>query len=143
MMSGRSFLKLLSKMRKISLAQRLNSSQSDRGAPSNSQMMGMGYGLQMSRAKSLLPDSVTLFNRSFITSRMKGRKASALRGEKAGATKRRRRTWVSPSADSMDSRRRARNSGVMSGFNSTMRPTALCQRLSRNMATTSSYLRMV
>jgi hypothetical protein len=60
-------------------------------------------------------------------------------GENAGATSRRRRTWVSPSADRIDSRRRILNSGVASADISTTSGTALCQRLSRSTATTSSY----
>ena len=39
----------------MSLAQRLNSCQSCFGAPSSSQMIGIGYGSQMSAAKSARP----------------------------------------------------------------------------------------
>ena len=51
-MIGRSSCRLPLKMRSMSSAQRLNSFQSSFGAPSSSQMIGIGYGSQMSTAMS-------------------------------------------------------------------------------------------
>ena len=79
-----------------------NSCQSSFGAPSSSQMIGIGYGSQMSAAMSARPavgDVVDEPARS--TSRMNGRSRSAARGENAGATSRRSRVCTSPSADRM------------------------------------------
>ena len=89
-------------MRKTSSAQRENDCQSSRGAPSNSQMIGIGYGSQMSTAMSARPVAATGSINSLTTSRMNGRSRSALRGENALATRRRRRVWTSPSAARID-----------------------------------------
>ncbi|CAB4664191.1 unannotated protein [freshwater metagenome] len=80
------------KINKISVARRLNSFQSSFGAPSSSQIMGMGYGSQMSRTTSARPDAMNGSRSELTVSRMNGRRRSALRGENAGATSRRKRT---------------------------------------------------
>ncbi len=125
-------------MRSTSAAHRLNSFQSSFGAPSSSQMMGIGYGSQMSTAKSARPDGATASTNPPITSRMNGRNRSAARGENALPTSRRSRVCSSPSADRIDVRRRARYSSSVTPYSSMILDVALCHRLSRNIATTSS-----
>ena len=94
-------------MRSMSSAQRLKSFQSSFGAPSSSQMIGIGYGSQMSTAMSARPSAATASTSPSMTSRMNGRRRSAARGENAGPTSRRSRVCSSPSADRIDVRRRA------------------------------------
>ena len=130
------------KIRNTSSAQRLNNCQSFFGAPSNSQMIGIGYGSQMSVARSHLPFLATGSMSEFMTSRINGRRRSAARGENDGATKRRSRVCTSPSADKIDSRRRSLRRGSLTPKASAARAAALCQRLSRKMATQSSYLKI-
>ena len=96
------------KISKISVASRLKSFQSSFGAPNNSQIMGMGYGSQMSRTTSAFPDAVNGSRSELTVSRMNGRSRSALRGENAGATSRRKRTCTSPSAFKIETWRRPR-----------------------------------
>ena len=125
-------------MRSTSVAQRLNCFQSSFGAPSSSQMIGIGYGSQMSTATSARPVGATASTSSSTTSRMNGRSRSAARGENALPTRRRSRVCSSPSADRIDVRRRARYSGSVMPDISMIFDVALCQRLSRSIATTSS-----
>jgi hypothetical protein len=69
---------------------------------------------------------------------MNGRNRSAARGEKAWPTMRRSRVCSSPSAERIDVRCRSRYFGsVIPDISSTF-DAALCQRLSRSIATTSS-----
>ena len=76
-MIGRSSCRLPLKIRSTSDAQRLNSCQSSFGAPSSSQMIGIGYGSQMSTAMSDRPVGATGSTSEFTTSRMNGRRRSA------------------------------------------------------------------
>ena len=73
-----------------------------------------------------------------MTERMNGRSRSAARGENALPTSRRSRVCSSPSADRIDVRRRARYTGSVMPDISMICDVALCQRLSRSIATTSS-----
>ena len=125
-------------MRSTSVAHTLNFCQSAFGAPSNSQMIGIGYGSHTSRTNSVLPDFVDGSIRPLMTSRMKGRNRSALRGENACATSLRNLTWVSPSAFRMLTRRRARNFSSVTPASCAANPTALCHRLSRRTLVTVS-----
>ena len=122
------------KISRMSPAQRLNNCQSFFGAPSSSQMIGIGYGSQMSVAKSARPAAATLSTSPPMTSRMNGRRRSAARGENAGATRRRRRVCMSPSADRMLTCCRSRKSVLVMPISSGIRLTALCHRLSRRIA---------
>ena len=137
-MTGMSSWRLPLKMRSTSVAHRLNSFQSSFGAPRSSQMIGIGYGSQMSTAMSARPRGATSSTSPSTTSRMNGRSRSAARGEKARPTSRRNRVCSSPSADRIEVRRRARYCGSVMPDISMIRDVALCQRLSRSMATTSS-----
>ena len=128
----------IEKISRMSLATRLKNCQSSLGAPSSSQMIGIGYGSQMSTAMSARPAGATASTSPSTTSRMNGRSRSAARGENAGPTRRRRRVCTSPSADRMLTRWRSRNCWSVTPNSSGSRPAALCQRLSRRMATVSS-----
>ncbi len=125
-------------MRSTSSAHRLNSFQSSFGAPSSSQMIGIGYGSQMSMAKSARPVGATASTSPPITSRMNGRRRSAARGENALPTSRRSRVCSSPSADRIDVRWRDRYCSSVIPDISRIFDVALCHRLSRSIATTSS-----
>ena len=138
-MSGRSSTTLLLKMRKMSVAQAENSFQSWGGAPSSSQMIGIGYGSQTSATRSHSPLAATRSKSSSTTARMVGRSRLAEAGVKAGATRRRRRAWLSPSMVRIDwppglaPTRCRRGSGWRWIIES-----AEWKRLSRRMAVTSA-----
>ena len=101
-------------------------------------MIGIGYGSQMSTAMSARPVGATASTSPSITSRMNGRSRSAARGENALPTRRRSRVCSSPSADRIDVRCRARYCGSVMPCISMIFDAALCHRLSRSIATTSS-----
>ena len=126
------------KISKISEARRLKSLQSSFGAPNNSQIMGMGYGSQMSLTTSALPEAVNGLRSEFTVSRMKGRSRSALRGENAGATRRRKRTWTSPSAFKIETWRRPRKASSVIPCSCAIMPVAECHLLSRRIPMTDS-----
>src|SRR5689334_17955474 len=89
-------------MRKMSVAQLENSFQSSFGAPSSSQMIGIGYGSHTSSTNSQRPVAATLSTSPLMTSRMNGRSRSADFGVNAGAASRRRRAWFGPSIVRID-----------------------------------------
>ena len=125
-------------MRSTSVAQRLNSFQSSFGAPSSSQMIGIGYGSQMSTATSARPvrgDGVD-------------EPADDLAHERpqpVGGPRRERLADEPPQPRVLVAlRRQDRRAPPLEVLRvgdpriSMIRDVALCQRLSRSIATTSS-----
>ncbi len=92
----------LLKIRKMFVAQSEKSFQSSFGAPSSSQMIGIGYGSQRSATSSQEPRSAKVSTSPFTTSRMNGRRRSVARGVKAGEARRRNRVCSGPSIDRIE-----------------------------------------
>ena len=126
------------KTRKMSVAQAEKSFQSSFGAPSSSQMIGIGYGSQMSPTNSHVPDASTSSISCDTTWRMNGRSRSAALGVKAGATRRRSREWASPSRPRIDRCWRAERSSSLTPDIAGSIDSAEWNRRSRRIATTSS-----
>ena len=103
--AGRSSARFWLKIRKISVAQCENRCQSSRGAPSSSQMIGIGYGSQTSATKShSWRSSIAVEQLADHLGHERPEPAGG-RGVNAGDTSRRTRVCSSPSIERIDGRR--------------------------------------
>ena len=102
-------------------------------------MIGIGYGSHTSVTRSHRPIADTESTSSLMTLCMNGLRRSAEAGVNAGATKRRRRVWRSPSIDRIDSRRPSRNPPGSNPDIWGMRDRAEWNRRSLRQATASGW----